>query len=153
MQFLKKLLGFTIVAIMKISLLLSVPCGNLRLMWKLIVMKITCYADKCRPIFFKTTLAGFFPGGGGDHGKNFAHLLQPTAVPTFWPEPVFPQLSFVPENFKNFTSFFSQFWPLFSSKLHQKALFYAWNTKICSNFAVGGHFWPQRTIFFMSPFI
>ena len=32
-------------------------------------------------------------------------------------------LSFVPENFKNFISFFSQFWLLFSSKLHQKALF------------------------------
>ena len=88
----------------------------------------------------------FFGGDCGPSGsKNFGPphwLLSP-----IFDQSLSPQLSFVPGNFKKFTSFFSHFWLLFSSKLQQKALFYAWNTKICSNFAVGGHFWPQRTIF------
>ena len=72
----------------------------------------------------------FFFSLGGLSSKNFAFPPpQPTAVPSFWPEPV-PQLNLVLKNFKNFTSFLSQFWLLFSSKLHQKALFYALNTKI-----------------------
>ena len=90
--------------------------------------------------------ARFFPLGTSPGGKNFA--LPPTdRCPRFLTRACPPQLSFVPQNFKNFTSLFSEFWLPFSSKLHRRALFYAWNTKICSNFAVGVHYWPQQTIF------
>ena len=46
----------------------------------------------------------FFPGGGlgVPEGANFASPPNLTAIPAFWSEPV-PQLSFVPENSKNFT--------------------------------------------------
>ena len=73
----------------------------------------------------KLSKSGFFPkgtGGSPPGSENFP-LSQPTAIPVIWPEPV-PQLSFVPENVRTFTSFFSQFWLLFSLKLHQKALYY-----------------------------
>ena len=79
-------------------------------------------------VLFWSCLSGVFPGGLGvpQAAKILPVQCPPptTDIPAFWPEPVL-QMSFVPENFKNITSFFSQFWLLFSSKLHQKALFYA----------------------------
>ena len=62
-------------------------------------------------------------------GENFAHLPATDCCPCFLTKAC-PQLSFVPQNFKNFTSFFSQFWLLSSSKLHLKALFYAKNIEL-----------------------
>ena len=58
-------------------------------------------------------------------GKKFAHPSNRPPSPLFDQSLSPPQRSLIPKNFKNFTSFFSQFWLLFSSKLHQKALFYA----------------------------
>ena len=64
-----------------------------------------------------------------------------------------PQLSFVPENFKKFTSFSSQFWLLLSSKLHQKALFYALITKTWVWFCCRGAFLASADNFSKSPLI
>ena len=81
---------------------------------------------KCAVLYGKRLRGRVFCGvlGVPQVVKILLVFPQPTTVPTFWPEPV-PPTVFVPEYFKNFTSFFSQFWLLFSSKLHQKALFYS----------------------------
>ena len=93
-------------------------------------------------------LQDFFPGGWGCPGQQKLCPSPTNQLPSpLFDQSLFPQLIFVPENFKNFTSFFSQFCLLFSSELHQKALFYALNTRICSNFVVGRYFWPQWSIF------
>ena len=40
---------------------------------------------------------------GSPRQQKFCPSSQPVAIPTFWPEPP-PQLSFVPKNFRNFTT-------------------------------------------------
>ena len=73
-------------------------------------------------------LSGFFLGG-----RRAPKVVKVLPVPPnrrtslFFTRPCLPS-----------TSFFFQFWLLFSSKLHQKALFNALNTNICSKFAGGG---------------
>ena len=72
--------------------------------------------------------SGFFPGGSPPRWRKFCPSPQPTAVPAFLTRACPSQLSFVKKKITNLTSFFSQFWLLFSSKLHQKALFYTKNS-------------------------
>ena len=69
---------------------------------------------------------------------NFACPPQPPAIPAFWPEPL-PPNGFCPWKCKDFTSCFSPFWLLFSSKLHQKALF------LCLKHQTPGTFLWQST--------
>ena len=69
--------------------------------------------------------AGFFPGGTGSSpqvAKILPVPLQPTAVPTFCSEPVPPNWVLHPQKFR---LIFLLILTTFSSKLHQKALFYA----------------------------
>ena len=82
---------------------------------------------------------------------SWGNCHSPPPLSPFFDQSLFPQLSFIPQNFKNFTSLFSPFWLLFSSKLHQKALFYAWNTKICSNLVVGDIFGLSGQFFQVPP--
>ena len=63
----------------------------------------------------------FFPGVTGEPHGSESFVCPPTNCrPLFLTRACLPQLSFVPKNFKNDTLFFSQFWLLFNSKLHQK---------------------------------
>ena len=112
-----------------------------------------CWSSSLTPQVCTTSMgewvggARFFPLGDFPRWQKFCPSPNRPLSPLFDQSLSPPQLSFVPQNFKNFTSLFSEFWLPFSSKLHRRALFYAWNTKICSNFAVGVHYWPQQTIF------
>ena len=80
----------------------------------------------------------FFPGGLGVHPGSGNFACPPTDHrPHFSSRACPPQLSFVPGNFK-YLRF--QFVLMFSSKLHQKAVFYAWNTKTWAILASGDNF-------------
>ena len=82
---------------------------------------------------------GFFPGGEPG-GNKFAH--PPNRPPSsLFDQSLFPQLSFVPKNFKKITSFFSQFSTTFSLKTALgSSILCLKHKKNCSNFAVGGIF-------------
>ena len=62
------------------------------------------------------------------------------------------QLSLVPKKFKSFTHFSLNF-DYFLAQNCIRKLYFMLKTpnKICSNFAVRGHFWPQWTIFQSPP--
>ena len=66
--------------------------------------------SQLKPIKQSLVPQGFFLGGTGvpPGSKNFA-LPHIDCHPSFFDQSLFPQLSFVPENFKNVTSFFFQF--------------------------------------------
>ena len=111
----------------------------------------------CKFISIMHNCRGFFsPGGLGwsppPHQQKFS--LSPLNRP---PSPLFdqslsPQLSFVTKNIDNFTSFFS-FLYNFDYFLTQNCIRFIENTKICSNFAVGGDhiFCLSRQVFKSSP--
>ena len=93
-------------------------------------------------------IQGFFPGGLGVPPRQKFCLSPPTDCrPRFLIRAYPPQLSFVPENFKYLTSFYSQFWLLFSPKLHSESSILCLKVKTPTFALIKGHFWPQRTIF------
>ena len=92
--------------------------------------------------------SGFFPGGTRvPLQQNFC---PPPSIchPCFLRRACPPIWVFFTENFKNFTSFFSQFWLLFSSKLHH---FVHKTPRFALNFAVGGIFGLSGQFFQVSP--
>ena len=119
-------------------------------------MQITFFNLKHRTAH-SVTAGVFLPGGDWGLGvppvpPGPSPKILPVP-PNRPPSPLFdqslsPQLSFAPKNFKKFLPHFSLKFDYFlAQNCIRKLYFMLKNTKICSNFAVGGHFWPQRTIF------
>ena len=89
-------------------------------------------------------VTGFYSWGDWGVSHQAAKILP--VPPTDYRPHFLTRASAVPPTVycpQKFQKFYLIFLLLLSSKLHQKAL-------MCSNFAVGGHFWLQRTIF-LSP--
>ena len=91
----------------------------------------------------------FFLGTWGSHlAAKILPIPQPTAVPAFY-QSLSPSQVLSPKISNILPHFSLSFDYFFGSKLHQKALLYAQNIKICSNFAVGGHFGLSRQFFYV----
>ena len=94
----------------------------------------------------------FFPGGFPQQQKfcpSPATNCHPCFLTRACPP---PPTEFCPWKFQKFYLIFSLNFDYFlAQNCIRKLYFMLKNTKICSNFAVGGHFWPQRTIFLSPP--